>query len=257
MLNYCSDLIDHYESIRPETTRKFRKLLEKYNYDTIPVFAEYPEYPHVTLMKSIGELKFCAVIDYEGGVTGMDDEIGIIGSAPDFYYEDESGMEDRSWEFHTNIVFTWLATIWQEIKGWEYGIVVKTLENNSVAVFVFNDLACDQLSEYVHYNDKTKRLSSFFKTDLSVLEIYSRVSLEEYPHDLAKSSRYCFRKDNERKEMTVKGNETEEKYLRETQMEPISEIKIHKNPVEARRYVMATTKNWIEEGFREEICTIS
>lgn len=177
-----SDLIDFYEDNRAEATEKFRKLLEKYNYNTIPGFSEYELYPTVTLFHSSGDLEFWAVIDYEGDVTDMDEEIGtIIGDPPFFLNNDkyniggQDEIYDWHWKLRDRIVFVWLTTIWQNIKGYDYGILVATLENNSCRRFIFNDLAWDRQSVFSSYNDRSKPLGRHFDRDLTILEINGRV----------------------------------------------------------------------------------
>jgi hypothetical protein len=183
VMNLSENLIEFYKSNRAESANRFKLTLEKYNFESIPDFSEYPEYPQVTLFHGSGQLEFWPVIDYEGGVTNMDESIGTIIKEPpydkseywlnddDYVGELKDEIIEWNWEIHRRVVFIWLSTIWQEIKGYEYGIVVKTLENNSVRQFIFNDLKWDNLSIYTSYNDKTNRLKRHFENDLSIKEI--------------------------------------------------------------------------------------
>ena len=157
LLSYASEYIDAIEKQSEATTHKFKALLEKYNFETISIFSEYPEYPYVTLFKGVDSWTLCPLIDYEGGVGDMDDEIGILFTDPELYpsFENEE-LEDLTWTLNNHIILTWLSSIWISIDGPSYGIVVKTLENNSSSGFIFNDLAWDDLSSLNHYNDKTK-----------------------------------------------------------------------------------------------------
>lgn len=181
------NLINYYQSNRAEAKRKFLQMLTKYNYETIEVFSEYPEYPHVTLFHGSGGLEFWPVIDYEGGVTDTDESIGSIIKEPPYekseYWLNDNDYEahlkdeiiEKSWELHRRIIFVWFCTIWQEIKGYDYGIVVKTLENNSVKEFIFNDLAWDNLSIYTNYYNKSERLNRHYQDDLTIRELNDRV----------------------------------------------------------------------------------
>ena len=187
VLKFSENLIEFYESNRNNTKDKFKKTLIKYNFETIPTFSEYPEYPQITLFHGSGGLEFWPVIDYEGGVTDIDESIGTIINEPPFgepkYWLNEDNFSSEfkdeiiewNWDIRRRIVFIWLSTIWQEIRGYDYGIVTKTLENNSVRQFIFNDLAWDNLSEYSNFNDKSVRLKRHFDNDLSVKEINERV----------------------------------------------------------------------------------
>src|SRR6056297_8537 len=187
VIKLSENLIEFYESNRIESSNKFKRTLEKYNFETMSNFSEYPEYPHVTLFHGSGGLEFWPVIDYEGGVTDTDESIGTIIKEPPYdeteYWLNDDEYEDQlkdeiiewNWEIHRRVVFVWLSTIWQEIKGYDYGIVVKTLENNSVRQFVFNDLAWDNISKFSYYNDKSTRLERYFENDLTIKEINERV----------------------------------------------------------------------------------
>lgn len=188
VVKFSSDLINFYESQRDNTTRKFIKFLEKYNFETMSDFSEYPEYPHVTLFHGSGGLEFWPVIDYEGGVTGQDEEIGTILTEPSIYLNEEiydqdvqDEIIDLGYGLRHSIVFVFLSTIWQKIEGYKYGILVKTLENNSVRQFIFNDLSWQDLSEYGYYNNKEKRLTKFFNRGLSVYELLQRINSDTYP----------------------------------------------------------------------------
>ena len=187
VMTLAKNLINFYEINRAESKAKFRRTLEKYNFETISIFSEYPEYPHVTLFHGSGGLEFWPVIDYEGGVTETDESIGTIIKEPpydksEYWLNDDSYDEqlkdeiiEWNWKIHQRVVFVWLSIIWQEIKGYDYGIVVKTLENNSVRQFIFNDLSWDNLSLFTQYNDKKARLKRHFKNDLTVKEINERI----------------------------------------------------------------------------------
>lgn len=180
---YAEELIDFYEKNRSNSKEKFKQTLDKYNFETMDKFSEYSEYPSVTLFHGSGSLEFWPVLDYEGGVTGRDEEIGVIITEPTCWLDEskyEEPLQDEAvewnWGLKDKIVFVWFATIWQEIKGYDYGILTKTLENNSARQFVFNDMHWDNLSEYTFYNNKDQRLEPHFEGDLTIIEIYNRVS---------------------------------------------------------------------------------
>lgn len=187
LIKLSENLINYYEINRTQSENKFKQTLDKYNFETIAIFSESPEYPSVTLFHGSGGLEFWPVIDYQGGVSNTDESIGSIIKEPPFekseYWLNDNDYEDHlkeeiivsSWEIHRRIVFVWLSTIWQDIKGYDYGILVKTLENNSVKQFIFNDLSWDNLSYYSNYNNKEERLKKHFQTNLTVKELNERV----------------------------------------------------------------------------------
>ena len=187
VIKLAENLINFYASNETDSKAKFKRTLEKYNFESISVFSEYAEYPQVTLFHGSGGFEFWPVIDYEGGVTNRDESIGAIVKEPAYdnpdYWLNDRDYEDLikdeviewNWEIHRRVVFVWLSTIWQEIKGYECGIVVKTLENNSGKQFIFNDFEWDNLSKYANHNDKSVRLKRHYTKDLSVEEINEKV----------------------------------------------------------------------------------
>lgn len=77
-MEFSGRLLDALEDTSDQSKSRFTAFLQKYNFETIPLFSDYPEYPTVTLFKGVDSWTLCPVIDYEGGVTVMDQEIGII-----------------------------------------------------------------------------------------------------------------------------------------------------------------------------------
>lgn len=208
-LKFAEKLIDSLHEVTEQTENKLLSFLEKYNFETIEDFSEYPEYPSVTLFKGVDNWTLSPVIDYEGGVTDMDQAVGVIFTDPEIYPEDECLFE-IGYQLREKLILTWLSKIWFNVKGDSYGIIVKTLENNSSSSFFFNDLAWDNLSEFRNYNDKSKRLDPFFTSTLDLLSIFQRVSLITYPvYPYANKWRF-FKKGKEVIEFVSYGNETAE-----------------------------------------------
>lgn len=250
LILFLEQFIDSIDEQHQSTKNKFEILLKKYNFKTIPNFSEYSEYPYVTLFKGVDSWTLCPVIDYEGGVGDMDEEIGILFNDPELYpsFENEE-LEDLTWSLKTQIILTWLSSIWFEIDGPSYGIVVKTLENNSSSGFIFNDLAWDDLSILNHYNDKSKPVDRFFKITPNILDIYQRVSLETYPvYPYLNKWRY-FKKNNLIEEIVSYGNETGKK----TSEQSIENLKIskHKTLFDRLKYELDESIKLIERGFIE------
>ena len=252
LVSYASEYIDAIEKQRLVTTNKFKTLLEKYNFETISIFSEYPEYPYFTLFKGVDSWTLCPVIDYEGGVGDMDDEIGILFTDPELYpsFENEE-LEDLTWTLNSRIILTWLSSIWQSIDGPSYGIVVKTLENNSSSGFIFNDLAWDDLSSLNHYNDKTKPTGNYFNSSLSTLDIYQRVKLETYPVYPYQNKWRFFKNGDVVKEFVSYGNETGQKLSTEN----IKDLNIQKHPdlFNRLKFELEQTNKFIEDGYIEFI----
>lgn len=246
ILDFAAKFIDVLQELTRQTEAKFKSLLEKYNFDTIKDFSEYAEYPAVTLFKGVNDWTLCPVIDYEGGVTDMDQEIGLVFTDPETYPHNEE-LFDAVYEIKEKIILTWLCNIWFNIKGDSFGIVVKTLENNSSSAFYFNDLAWDNLSDFRNYNNKEKRTDSFFTSPLDLLSIYQRVSLVTYPvYPYINKWRY-FKKGDEVIEFVSYGNETLEIAIGSA----AQNIKEHKTLFDTLKYEQTRTLELIELGYTE------
>ena len=246
ILDFGTKLIAALEEAREQTVKRLRALMDKYNFDSMPLFSEYAEYPAVTLFKGIDEWTLYPVIDYEGGVTGTDQEIGVIFTDPGIYPEKDM-LDELGWELREKIILTWISKLWFDIKGYECGLVVKTLENNSSASFFLNDLAWQDFSSISRYNDKSKRLSPCLNTTPDILTIYQRVSLKPYPvYPYINRWRY-FKKGNEIIEFVRYGNETGEGHSGSGDLQ----LKQHPSLSATMKYEMQRTLELSIAGYEE------
>ena len=245
-LKFSEKLIDSLNEVTEQTESRLLVLLQKYNFETIEAFSEYPEYPAVTLFKGVDNWTLSPVIDYEGGVTDMDREIGVIFTDPAIY-PSQDGLLEIGYQLKERLILTWLSKLWFNIKGDSYGIIVKTLENNSSSSFFFNDLAWDNLSEFRNCNNKSKRLTPFFNFSLDLLSIYQRVSLITYPVYPYINKWRFFKKDKEIIEFVSYGNETLE--ISSVELNQIS--KEHKSLLETLKHEQNRTLELIQSGFEE------
>jgi hypothetical protein len=176
LLTYAGNLLHFYEEQRADSTERFQKALTKYR-----DLDKSSEYPHLTLFTGSGIHEYRVCLDYDGDITDDDEEIGVLVPHPEIGGDYEPATEeeeytwvDESFALHRRIVLTWLADIWQKLKGYDYGLVVKTLENSSVREFYFNDLASDDASEYFMFNDASTPVERHFPEDLSVEALFER-----------------------------------------------------------------------------------
>ncbi|WP_010136306.1 hypothetical protein [Ochrovirga pacifica] len=250
LLKYVNEYFELVDKQYEYTKTQLETLLKKYNFNTIPIFSEYPEYPAVILFKGVDSWTLSPAIDYEGGISDTDNEIGIIFNDPEFYPDLENEeLNELRWSINTKIILVWLSNIWFEIEGSNFGIVLKTLENNSVSQFVFNDLAWDDLSNFSNHNDKVNPIESFFKSKPSIIDIFQRVSLETYPvYPYYNRWRY-FKKENIIKEFVCYGNETGLK----NSTDNIENLKIveHKTLLDTLKFELEQTNNLVNDGFVE------
>lgn len=246
IMAFSTTLIEALDEAADQTREQLRAFLNKYNFDTIDTFSEYPEYPAVTLFKGIDEWSLYPVIDYEGGVTGSDQEIGIIFTDPAIY-PDNSQLDEIGWELREKIILTWLSKIWFDCKGYENGLVVKTLENNSCTSFYLNDLAWDDFSVFNRYNDKKQRLKPYFRTDPGLLDIFQRVCLKPYPVYPYFNRWRFFKKDNDCIEFVRYGNETGEGAPGSGPLQ----LKQHPSLAATMKYELQRSLELTEEGYEE------
>lgn len=259
VLKHCSDLIDYYENRRSQTIEKLTSLLNKYNFQTIDKINECPDYPSVTLFKGVDTFTFYPVIDYQGGISEIDSEIGVIIEQCELWLkndilseQEQDSLSGYSWQYHKIIIFTWLASIWQEIDGDKYGIVVKTLENNSCSAFIFNDFSWDELSNYRHYGDRTKPIEKYFSRNLTIFEIFQRLRTITYPVNPYQNKWRVLTNGNEVFEIVNYANETGERtYFLNSNTQKLNTI-VHNNLLEAIRYVKNQTEIYIAKGFQEQ-----
>jgi hypothetical protein len=152
--------LDYYFNATESLQKNLEKLLKKYNGKTILSFLganAFPnEYTHLALFHNIGERDLFPCIDNDGGIYPWDQEIGQISKDPQFWDSSENfeKMELRE-KYHSIIFLCWLSFNWIDIQGYNYNIVVKTLENNSTQAFYLNDFEFNSESKF-HLNKNWK-----------------------------------------------------------------------------------------------------
>lgn len=159
----------------------------------------------------------------------------------------DDNLSGLGFELKEKIILTWLCKLWFDIKGDSYGILVKTLENNSTASFFLNDLAWDDLSEFRDFNDKNKRLEPYFTAKPGLLNIFQRVVLKTYPVYPYINKWRHFKKDGDTLKFVSYGNETAERAANaSTQI-----IKEHKTLFDTLKYEQTRTLELMGSGYTE------
>ena len=183
MLNACKKLVEYYFDKTDETKGKMNRLMNKYNRQTILDYLGpngYPEdYTHVTLFHGSSLKTMYPTLDNGGGIYDDDEEIGVIIEEPEFTFDIDMSSEE-TWiavhSYHSKILLTWLSLIWLEIEGYKYGVVVKTLENNSIAEFYFNDFSWGKKSKFFLAQDWQPLVDQYTIKEMDLNEIYNAVS---------------------------------------------------------------------------------
>jgi len=251
LIEYVKTLIDFYEELYDESKKKFLMLLKKHSFEALLKAEDYYN-PTVTLYHGAGEYKFYGTIDDGGAVFPSDEEIGVI--VPVMLHQSSSCRftesiidEVRDWEVQikTSVVYTWLSLMWQDLKGYQYGTKVATLENSVIRVFVFNDLSWEEHSAFNSDHQKTEFKNRYFKRDLLASEIYARVNLTRsgYSH---KHYYRKFKSEGSSVEFFIGSDYVFKKKdasgLEETKFENIRELK---------RWLKIETDKLILSGFEE------
>ena len=180
----ANNLIDYYEENRKEITSKLKVVLQKYNSETIGKFSKNNEEEiSIAFCNSIGELSFDVILLFDNGGE-IDDELREIIKDPNVHVEpafesieDEYFYTDKIAEVYSSIFYTYLCSIWQEIKGNDYGIVFLTLENNSATKFFLYDYAWENESVFKKWNSKINSRHEINATLLTTKDIFERVSV--------------------------------------------------------------------------------
>jgi len=204
IFSFANQLMDFYESNRKHSVLRFKALLEVRSFESMSRI--HPdETPHVELFYGMDYLAFLGGVcgDYEEGIGYIIDEPPEELRYPAPKFEE---IQNHAGMLQYDIAFLWLCTLWQEIEGYQYGTVVKTLENNSMAAFFFNDFAWDELSAFFDYQDRENKATRVFNRDLTVPEIYKRLKTNSYPVNPYVNKWRKFTSDKETVEIGSWGN---------------------------------------------------
>ncbi len=98
----------------------------------------------------------------------------------------------------TSLFYAWIGYLWQEIEGWECGLKVYTIENNSIAMFLLNDFLREDFSSINTNNLETspKYFGRYFHRNLSLIELFLRANQNGYPFSPYKNYWRYFEKDS-------------------------------------------------------------
>ena len=152
----------------------------------------YPEeYVHVSLGHSIDHKNLHPMLDNNGDIYLVDQEIGQICEDPEYCTFKDCGRTSELWTFdvkevdiellnkyHSIIFYCWLAINWIQINGYKSGIVVKTCENNSLTSFYLNDFQFDSRSKFDCVQDWKTALKKHNRESISIDELFQNVKKE-------------------------------------------------------------------------------
>lgn len=273
--------IDYLLDQTEYTKKKLTELISKVNYETIECDQQYKLWPHIELWRGVDDYGSVAIISHDGDHTDIEDLDNIvIGRYENYTIKPDSvrlqELKERQsikidinkypishrgyheYRFsETALFYAWIAKIWQEVQGYKCGIKVKTIQNNSIAMFSLNDFLVGDLSEFMEgdYGDKPLRLSNYFPRNLSLIEIFLRASQSTYPFNPFNTYWRYFQKDDQFQEIGTYEFKTGVRrgQISDSESSTISDIRKHMDSKEALLYIRDFTNQMINEGWEEKL----
>jgi len=172
----------YYNQITPETRLILTEIKNKYAYSKRNLFALRPDLDtHLEFWRGSGDYTVAVSLADETGVYNIDTEFGCFIS--DWNYENVQIMDDESdntlfYIIRDAMFYTWLAYLWQTIKGDETLLTLKVIENNSSTRFSLNDYAWEDLSNFTDFRESPSVTEKYFNRELLLTEIYSRADFK-------------------------------------------------------------------------------
>jgi len=173
---------EYYNQVTPKTRLILTEIKNKYTYSKRNLFAQQPDLDtHLEFWRGSGDYNVTVSLADETGVYDADSEFGCFIS--DWNYENFQIMDDESentlfYTIRDTMFYTWLAYLWQTIKGDETLLTVKVIENNSSSMFSLNDYAWEDLSNFTDFRESPSVTEKYFNRELLLAEIYSRADFK-------------------------------------------------------------------------------
>lgn len=263
------------------TTQRLREVIQQFNFESLQ--AAHPDkkgVPWMEFFRGVDDFGSSLGIGHEGDVDILTDQEPIVKRQ--YNHTTEFSNEERiaaqkartsvkinlqqypisllgyyDYKFsETAMFYTWLAYLWQEVEGHQCGMIVCTVQNNSVARFFLNDFLDDDFSAFMDHNDTTKpvRIGKFFPRKLSVVELFMRANLTGYPCNPYRNYWRYFEKGDAFTEVVtyecatgIRSGKLSERHTAE-----VTQVSQHANPKSALLYVTDFTNQAIFNGWEEK-----
>ncbi|MBT1706313.1 hypothetical protein [Chryseosolibacter indicus] len=204
------------------TKARLRDVITRLNYDTLEPDGNKC-FPYLEFWRGIDDFGSSVAINYDGGVDILQDEEFIVKPQYNHELHEEDSVtiaEAKAqnsvkidvrkfpvsllgyyqYRFSETALFcAWFAYLWQEIEGYQCGLKVRTVQNNSISMFSLNDFLDDDFSAFMesNYGGKPPRVENFFPRKLSVIELFLRAGQFGYPFNPYKNYWRYFEKGDE------------------------------------------------------------
>jgi hypothetical protein len=204
------------------TANKLKAVITKYNYKTYIEANKYTVWPQLEIWRgtddygsSVGIPMEDGNIDWlnegqhvilnqrEDGIPSNEDRRAVYQTLKNLTI-DQKLFPISTWPYYeylfseTSLFYAWIGYIWQEIEGWECGLKVYTIENNSISMFLLNDFLREDFSSINTNNLETspKYYGRYFQRDLSLIELFLRANQNGYPFSPYRNYWRYFEKDS-------------------------------------------------------------
>lgn len=181
------EFINYYDSIYETTKLVFGKVKAKYKFENIHQFygdgtGAHGEI-HLEFATGVG-LDFSTIICLNNG-GNVDDDSSFGKIIEDGWSEKINWNElinDKGWNQFYKIVerlfYSWIAYIWQDVKGYETGLKVSIIDASGSQKFSLNDFHWFRLSNFVDFDEPARKVENQFAEPLTIKEIYKRTGMK-------------------------------------------------------------------------------
>jgi hypothetical protein len=204
------------------TADKLKALISHHNYKTYAEANKYTVWPQLEIWRgtddygsSVGIPMEDGDIDWlsegqhvilnqrEDGIPSNEERRAVYQTLKNLTI-DQKLFPISTWPYYeylfseTSLFYSWIGYIWQEIEGWECGLKIYTIENNSIAMFLLNDFLRQDFSSINTNNLETapKYYGRYFQRDLSLIELFLRANQNGYPFSPYRNYWRYFEKDS-------------------------------------------------------------
>jgi hypothetical protein len=260
------------------TKEKLKEVIQKINYETLQADSKYNDCQDLEFWRGVDDFGSSVCLTSDDGVDILEGYEPVVIGRYDNYVsptDSERILEAKNknsikidiqkfpisllgyYEYKFNetaLFYAWLAYIWQEIEGFGCGLRVKTIQNNSIAIFSLNDFLDGDFSAFAEYNNSLK-VERFFPRDLSIVELYQRASQTGYPFNPYKNYWRYFEKENEFMEIVTYEFSTgiRSGKLSERISADVKQIIKHESSKSSLMYLTDFTNRMIFESWEEKL----
>lgn len=267
---------NYLESQTEQTRIRLIDVLQKINYETIVPNEEDKIWPDLEFWRGMDDYGTVVALNFGGGIETLNNFQPIVKGRYEDYipYISETKVKQSikinlekfpislhgryEYKFNeTYLYHAWLAFLWQDIDGYNCGIKVNTVENNSIVTFSFNDFLDSDFSSFVDYScNKVKpaKINRYFPRKLSLKEIYLRALQKEHSYFPYKNYWRYFEKDDNFVEIVIYGYSTGIRKGKLADFKSVDVINIINHQTQKITYTYLThfTNQMIFEGWREK-----